>query len=80
LLNPVSEGKLNVVSSGSSVQDLAVCFPWSFSKKSSQAAKGLGMSPKKKGASGKKGKKKKGPAFYTAPEDTEPFGFKVSYF
>mmetsp|Transcript_30571 Transcript_30571/g.72768 ORF Transcript_30571/g.72768 Transcript_30571/m.72768 type:complete len:312 (+) Transcript_30571:367-1302(+) len=36
------------------------------------------MSPKKKGASGKKGKKKKGPAFYTAPEDTEPFGFKVN--
>lgn len=29
--------------------------------------------PKKKG-----GKKKKGPAFYTAPEDTEPFGFRVN--
>lgn len=23
------------------------------------------------------GKKKKGPAFYTAPEDTQPFGFLV---
>jgi len=34
------------------------------------------MAPKKKG--GKKGgKKKKGPAFYTAPEDTQPFGFLV---
>lgn len=31
------------------------------------------MAPKKGG----KGKKKKAPAFYTAPEDTEPFGFRV---